>query len=98
LVFNRVHPQYRSTVLGFTQFQNLCLLNHRRHHRGTLKLRFASNIETLDLSRFARYFAQRVTSRNVVLQIMRTSERLTIGSNRSLRSLGRAKARPLTKR
>jgi len=32
-----------------------------------------------------------------VLQIMRTSERLTIGSNRSLRSLGRAKARPLTK-
>jgi hypothetical protein len=28
---------------------------------------------------------------------MRTSERLTIGSNRSLRSLGRAKARPLTK-
>jgi hypothetical protein len=33
-----------------------------------------------------------------VLQIMRTSERLTIGSNRSLRSLGRAKARPLTKR
>jgi hypothetical protein len=34
----------------------------------------------------------------VVLQIMRTSERLTIGLNRSLRSLGRAKARPLTKR
>ena len=29
---------------------------------------------------------------------MRTSERLTNGSNRSLRSLGRAKARPLTKR
>jgi hypothetical protein len=95
---HRVHPQYRSTALGFTQFQNLCLLNHRFHHRGTSKLRFASNIETLDLSRFAKYFAQRVTSRNVVLQIMRTSERLTIGSNRSLRSLGRAKARPLTKR
>src|SRR3989344_8838940 len=95
---HRVHPQYRSTALGFTQFRNLCLLNHRFHHRGTSKLRFASNIETLDLSRFARYFAQRVTSRNVVLQFMRTSERLTIGSNRSLRSLGRAKARPLTKR
>jgi hypothetical protein len=28
----------------------------------------------------------------------RQSQRLTIGSNRSLRSLGRAKARPLTKR
>jgi hypothetical protein len=57
LVFNRVHQQYRSTALGFTQFQFLCLLNHRRHHRGTYKLRFASNIETLDLSRFARHFA-----------------------------------------
>jgi hypothetical protein len=54
---HRVHPQYRSTALGFTQFQNLCLLNHRRHHRGTLRLRFASNIETLDLSRFASDFA-----------------------------------------
>ena len=32
-----------------------------------------------------------------MFQLMRTSERLTIGSNRSLRSLGRAKARPLTK-
>jgi len=29
---------------------------------------------------------------------MRTTERLTVGSNRSLCSLGRAKARPLTKR
>jgi hypothetical protein len=29
---------------------------------------------------------------------MRASERLTTGSNRSLCSLGRAKARPLTKR
>jgi hypothetical protein len=95
---HRVKPLPRSTALGFTQFQNLCLLNHRRHHRGTLKLQFASNIKTLDLSRFASYYAQRATSRNAGFQIMCTSERLTIGSNRSLCSLGRAKARPLTKR
>jgi len=32
------------------------------------------------------------------LSVLGSSPRLTSGSNRSLRSLGRAKARPLTKR
>jgi hypothetical protein len=67
LFLHRAQPQYRSTTLGFTVFKNLCLLNHRRHYRGTLKFRFASHIETLNLLRFARFIAQRTTSENAVL-------------------------------
>jgi hypothetical protein len=59
---------------------------------------FSVALQTLNLLVFARVIAQRATSKKAVLQIMRTSERLTNGSNRSLCSLGRAKARPLTKR
>jgi len=67
LFLHRAQPLYRSTALGFTGFQNLCLLEVSRHYRGTMKLRFFSHIETLNLLRFARFIAQRVTSRNAVL-------------------------------
>jgi hypothetical protein len=64
LFLHRAQPHHRSTALGFTVFQNLCLLNHRRHYRSTLKLRFVGHIETLNLLRFARFIAQRATSEN----------------------------------
>jgi hypothetical protein len=94
------HRCSQGRTIAFGAFSGLVLwlLFVRRLQSGQVEIVvFSVALQTLNLLRFARLIAQRVTSKNAVLQIMCTSERLTIGSNRSLCSLGRAKARPLTK-
>ena len=82
---------------------NFCLALRYKHHEKLMGAsRKAHNFNKFCLDFLESIYRLRLFSnvlfQPVILQHVQLRKNLTSGSNRSLRSLGRAKARPLTKR